>query len=38
VGIVSIRDIISHIAHCYPKEFVNLPPSPDHEPSETWGG
>ena len=38
MGIVSIRDIISHIAHCYPKDFVNLPPSPDHEPKAPWGG
>ncbi|MEX2352593.1 MAG: CBS domain-containing protein, partial [Gammaproteobacteria bacterium] len=27
-GIVSIRDIIAHVASLYPREFLNLPPAP----------
>ncbi len=38
VGVVSIRYIIEFIAGCFPKEFINLPPSPDHETSEIQGG
>lgn len=38
VGVVSIRYIIEFIAGCFPKEFINLPPDPDHETSEIYGG
>ena len=38
VGILSIRDIIRHIAEHYPKEFLNLPPDPSHEAHHRWGG
>ncbi|MBT7952042.1 MAG: CBS domain-containing protein [Gammaproteobacteria bacterium] len=38
LGIVSIRDILSHIAEHYPDEFLNLPPDPEHEASDLHGG
>lgn len=38
LGIVSIRDILSHIADHYPSEFLNLPPDPDHEATDLHGG
>lgn len=38
VGILSIRDILAHIAEHYPKEFLNLPPDPEHEAHSRWGG
>ena len=38
VGIVSIRDILMYAVEHYPKEFINLPPSPDSEASGPWGG
>ena len=37
-GIVSIRDILMHIVEFFPKEFVNLPPDPEHEANAPWGG
>lgn len=38
VGIISIRDILAHIAEHFPEEFINLPPSSKHEASGRWGG
>ncbi|MBI2970170.1 MAG: CBS domain-containing protein [Gammaproteobacteria bacterium] len=38
LGILSIRDILAHVASYFPQEFLNLPPDPDHEASEPWGG
>lgn len=38
VGILSIRDILAHIAEYFPEEFINLPPDPEHEASGRWGG
>ena len=38
VGLLSIRDILAHIAEYFPKEFLNLPPDPMHEASARWGG
>ena len=38
MGIVSIRDIIMHVAKLYPKEFLNLPPRPASEASDRYGG
>lgn len=37
-GIVSIRDILSHLVDFFPQEFVNLPPDPEHEAKAPWGG
>ena len=33
VGMVSIRDILSHIAACFPAEFLNLRPIPSARPA-----
>ncbi len=38
LGIITIRDIILHVAKLYPKEFLNLPPRPDSEASDRYGG
>ena len=38
VGLVSIRDILAHIVEFYPQEFINLPPDPEHEAQNRWGG
>lgn len=38
VGIISVRDILTHIAEHFPAEFINLPPSSKHEASGRWGG
>jgi CBS-domain-containing membrane protein len=38
LGIVSIRDIMMHVAKLYPKEFLNLPPRPASEASDRYGG
>jgi CBS domain-containing protein len=37
-GVLSIRDILAHVAEFFPEEFLNLPPDPDHEASRRWGG
>lgn len=37
-GIVTIRDILRHIAEQFPKEFLNLPPDPGREANRRWGG
>lgn len=37
-GLVSIRDILAHIVEFYPQEFINLPPDPEHEAQNRWGG
>lgn len=37
-AVVSIRDIIAHIADCFPKEFINLPPDPQRATRQQWGG
>jgi CBS domain-containing protein len=31
LGLISIRDILTHIAEQFPEEMMNLPPHPDHE-------
>ena len=31
LGLLSIRDILVHIASRFPEDIVNLPPNPDHE-------
>ncbi len=38
LGIVTIRDILTHVASCYPAEFLNLPPDPEHEATDLHGG
>lgn len=38
LGVLSIRDLLTHIAEYFPADFLNLPPDPDHEASEPWGG
>lgn len=38
VGILSIRDILAHMAEFFPEEFLNLPPDPEHAASRRWGG
>ena len=30
-GLLSIRDILAHVASKFPEDMVNLPPNPDHE-------
>jgi len=31
LGLISIRDILTHIAERFPEDMMNLPPHPDHE-------
>ncbi len=38
LGIVTIRDILAHVASYFPSEFLNLPPDPEHEASDLYGG
>jgi CBS domain-containing protein len=38
IGIVSIRDVLAHIAGFFPADFVNLPPDPAREAKAPWGG
>jgi predicted transcriptional regulator len=38
VVLVSVRDIIMHVAKLYPQEFLNLPPDPSNEAAERYGG
>ena len=38
VGFLSIRDLLTHVAENFPKEFVNLPPAPSYEARHEWGG
>lgn len=38
VAMLSIRDILALVASYFPKELLNLPPDPDQEPPELWGG
>jgi CBS domain-containing protein len=37
-GVVSIRDLLRHVVEFFPQEFINLPPDPDREATEPWGG
>ena len=30
-GLLSIRDILAHVASKFPEDMMNLPPNPDHE-------
>jgi len=31
LGLISVRDILTHIAERFPEDMMNLPPHPDHE-------
>ncbi len=37
-GIISIRNILSHVVEYFPEEFINLPPRPSLEAKSDWGG
>lgn len=37
-GVVSIRDLLRHLVEFFPQEFINLPPDPEREAKEPWGG
>ncbi len=37
-GILSIRDVLVHLAESFPQEFLNVPPRPDRKASGPWGG
>jgi CBS domain-containing protein len=38
VAVVSIRELLAHVASKFPADFINLPPDPDKEAREPWGG
>jgi CBS domain-containing protein len=38
IGVVSIRDLLAYVASKFPADFINLPPDPDKEAREPWGG
>lgn len=38
LGVLSIRDVLRHVAESFPAEFINLPPDPAHETRGPWGG
>jgi CBS domain-containing protein len=38
VGVLSVRDVLAHVAELFPKQFVNLPPEPPRESGRIWGG
>ncbi len=38
VGVISIRDILNHVADHFPQELLNLPPDPTLEAKRPWGG
>jgi CBS domain-containing protein len=38
IAIVSVRDILAFLAARFPTDFINLPPTPDKEAREPWGG
>ena len=38
VAVVSIRDLLEFLATKFPADFINLPPDPDKEAREPWGG
>jgi len=37
-GIVSVWDLMSYVAEHFPQRFFNLPPRPDLEMRNLWGG
>lgn len=38
VGLLSIRDVLKHIVHFFPKEFLNQPTDPRDGAQSPWGG
>jgi CBS domain-containing protein len=38
IAIISVRDLLGYVARKFPAEFINLPPSPEREAREPWGG
>ena len=38
VAIISVRDLLAFVASRFPADFLNLPPSPDREARQPWGG
>lgn len=38
VGMISVRDVVEHIAEAFPKDIVNLPADPQHEMRNPYGG
>jgi CBS domain-containing protein len=38
IAIISVRDLLAFVASRFPADFLNLPPSPDHEARQPWGG
>jgi CBS domain-containing protein len=38
IAVVSVRDLLEHVASKFPAHFINLPPDPDKEAHRPWGG
>ena len=38
VSVISVRELLAHIASKFPADFINLPPDPDKEARGPWGG
>jgi CBS domain-containing protein len=38
VAIVSVRDILAYLTSRFPADFINLPPTPEKEAREPYGG
>jgi len=38
VAVVSVRELLAYVASKFPTHFLNLPPDPDKEAREPWGG
>jgi len=38
VAVISVRELLAHLASKFPADFINLPPDPDKEAREPWGG
>ena len=38
VAVVSVRELLAHVASKFPNHFINLPPDPDKEARGPWGG
>ena len=38
VAVVSVRELLAHVASNFPADFINLPPDPDKEARGPWGG
>lgn len=38
VAVVSVRDLLAYVARKFPADFINLPPSPEREARQPWGG